>query len=196
MDLRTALGNATGEFGRRLALVGQGRLGQDDWARPTPCTEWDVHYLTAHVVGGNRFAVMILGGMSSGDAIEQVMSQSQLGDDPFGSWAITSGAQLAAFEPDDALELLVDHPIGTMTGRRFLELRVFDLTLHAWDLARAIDADEQLAADLVDTVLDLVEHGAVGRGLTHPDTDKPDATPQERLLALTGRSIRSGGTTL
>ena len=67
---------AAEEFRHRLVLV-----GPSDWARSTPCPDWNVRYLVAHVVGGNRFAVSILGGMDAGDAIDEVMSAPQLGDD-------------------------------------------------------------------------------------------------------------------
>ena len=69
MDLLAALDAATDEFRQRLMLV-----GSSDWARSTPCPDWDVRYLVAHVVGGNRFAVSILGGMSASDAANEVMS--------------------------------------------------------------------------------------------------------------------------
>ena len=132
LDLLNALDAATDEFGRRVALV-----ESDDWTRATPCTGWDVHYLVAHVVGGNRFAVLILGGAAASEAIDVVMSAPQLGDDASTAWMTTSAEQSAAFRAEKVLESRVDHPLGEITGREFLEFRVFDITLHAWDLARA-----------------------------------------------------------
>ena len=79
VDMLSALDAATDEFGRRLALV-----GEEEWSLPTPCAGWDVHYLAAHVIGGNRFADFILGGMTASDAIELVISSPQLGDDAIG----------------------------------------------------------------------------------------------------------------
>jgi uncharacterized protein (TIGR03086 family) len=184
MDLLNALEVATDEFGRRVAAVDQG-----GWTGATPCSDWDVHYLTAHVVGGNRFAVLILGGMSASDAIESVMSAPQLGDDALSAWAITSVAQLDAFRSAEVLERRVDHPLGEISGREFLEFRVFDITLHAWDLARSIGADERLDADLVQTVLGIVENGPVGMGfgITALAVAEGAVSPQARLLDLTGR---------
>ncbi len=184
MDLLNALDVATDEFGRRVAAVDQG-----GWTGATPCSDWDVHYLTAHVVGGNRFAVLILGGMSATDAIEEVMSVPQLGDDALAAWAITSVAQRDAFTAATALDRPVDHPLGEITGRELLEFRVFDMTLHAWDLARSIGASERLDADLVDAVLGIVEHGPAGMGFGIAALGETDdtASPQARLLDLTGR---------
>ena len=183
MDLLNALEVATDEFGRRLAVV-----DQDGWTGATPCSDWDVHYLSAHVVGGNRFAVLILCGMTAAEAIEEVMSASQLGGDPLAAWATTSAAQLEAFAAA-SLERRVDHPLGEITARGFLGFRVFDVTLHAWDLARAIGASERLDADLVDTVLGIVENGPAGMGfgITALGETSDTASPQARLLDLTGR---------
>ena len=55
------------------------------------------------------------------------------------------------------MERRIDHPLGAMSGQSFLELRVFDITLHAWDLARSIGVDEELAPPLVDLVLEVIE---------------------------------------
>ena len=45
-------------FRRRLELV-----LPDDWARPTPCTEWDLRQLVNHVVGSDfRYAALLNGG--------------------------------------------------------------------------------------------------------------------------------------
>src|SRR5918997_1016607 len=98
MEPLNTLVAATEEFRRRLVLV-----GSSDWARSTPCPDWDVRYLVAHVVGGNRFAVSILGGMSASDAIDEVMAAPQLAGDARSVWATTSAAQFAAFRADGAL---------------------------------------------------------------------------------------------
>jgi len=45
-DLLPALDAATDQFRRHLSLV-----GDDAWTAATPCTDWDVQYLVAHVVG-------------------------------------------------------------------------------------------------------------------------------------------------
>jgi len=184
VDMVGALDAATDEFGQRLALV-----GSEDWALPTPCADWDVRYLAAHVIGGNRFAALVLGGMPASDAIDHVVSSSQLGSDATAAWATTCAVQASAFAEIGALERRIDHPLGAISGREFLDFRVFDITLHAWDLARSIGASGRLAPDLVDIVLDIVEHGPPGMGfgivaLGHAPTD---ASPQERLLDLAGR---------
>ena len=185
MDLLDALDAAAEEFGRRLVLVPAA-----GWTLATPCPAWDVRYLVAHVVGGNRFAVSILGGMTSADAIDHVMSTPQLGDDPISSWRASANDQHLAFTTDGALARRVDHPLGPMSARHFLEFRILDLTLHAWDLAQAIAADGRLEPDLVEAVLTIIEHGppGMGFGLTPLGQAAEDAPAQTRLLDLTGRA--------
>jgi len=185
MDLVGALDQATEEFGQRLALV-----GAEAWALSTPCADWDVHYLAAHVIGGNRFAALILGGMPAADAIDRVMSSPQIGPDAMAAWATTCAAQASAFAEVSASERRIDHPLGEISGSEFLTFRVFDITLHSWDLARAIGASEQLDAELVEVVLDIVESGPPGMGFGIVALGKApaDAPTQVRLLDLTGRT--------
>jgi uncharacterized protein (TIGR03083 family) len=64
MDALTALTRATAEFERRLAVVPAGR-----WHDPTPCEAWTVRDIADHITGGNRFAVLILGGAITPQAI-------------------------------------------------------------------------------------------------------------------------------
>ena len=188
VDMMGALDTATNEFGRLLRLVDEG-----EWGLPTPCSDWNVRYLVAHVIGGNRFAVNVLGGMRAMEAIDLVMSSPQLGDDAVSAWAATCAEQATAFSTDAALDRPIDHPLGEISGREFLEFRVFDITLHAWDLARSIGADDQLDPDLVDVVLNIVRNGPPGMGFGIEALDRVTGTalPQATLLDLTGRSSDS-----
>jgi uncharacterized protein (TIGR03086 family) len=188
METLRALDVATEEFGTRLALV-----GDDAWVLPTPCPDWDVRYLVAHVVGGNRFAASVLGGMAASDAIERVMSSPQLGTSAMEAWATTCAAQAVAFHEVPSLDQRIDHPLGEITAAELLELRVFDIAIHAWDVAHAIGADERLAPGLVGVVLRIVENGrpGMGFGLSALGRVPADAPPQARLLDLAGRDPTS-----
>ena len=158
------------------------------WTLQTPCSEWDVQYLVAHVVGGNRFAVSILGGMTASEAMTRVLAVPQLGGDAMAAWTTTSEAQRSAFRETPATAQ-IRHPLGEITSIEFLRFRVFDVTVHAWDLARAIGADEHLAPDLVDAVIAIIDVGppGMGFGLKALGRTDVDASPQTRLLDLTGR---------
>jgi len=177
---------AVESFGSRLRSV-----AIDQWVAPTPCDDWDVHYLVAHVVGGNRFAAAILAGSSADEAIEQVMGTPQLGEAPVEDFETSALPQRIGFGGDRALDRECHHPLGDMSGGEFLRLRVLDLTVHSWDPARAIGANEQLDDGLVGCVLDIVESaattGGLGFGITALGLAIGDAAPQDRLLDLCGR---------
>lgn len=183
VDELDALDIATREFGRRLDDV-----STDQLVLPTPCDEWDVRYLIAHVVGGNRFATLVLDGMPSSEAIHRIMSTAQLGDRPKDDFSSTSAEQRRKFRSPGALDRSIDHPIGVISTRRFLRFRVFDCTLHAWDLAVAIGADATLDPDLVDAVLHIVRSEPTGMGFGIEPATAIDRNPQQELLALSGRA--------
>lgn len=54
-----------------------------------------------------------------------------------------------AFAEEGVLEWILDYPLGPLTGRRALGIRVVDTAVPTWDLARAIGADEHLDGRLV-----------------------------------------------
>lgn len=184
-DSRQALDSAVAAFRRHLALV-----AADDWAAPTPCPGWDVHYLVAHVVGGNRFASMVLDGHTAEQAITAVMSATQLGADPTADFDDSVAAQRAAFCRDGALAEVVGHPLGDLPGQRFLDMRVFDVAVHSWDLAVAIGRDGTLDEALTDSVFTIMRGEAPGMGFGIQPLGEvgPDADPMDQLLDLAGRS--------
>jgi uncharacterized protein (TIGR03086 family) len=185
LDAVSALDSAVTAFRRHLAFVAEG-----DWAAATPCPGWDVHYLVAHVVGGNRFASMVLDGHTSEQAMTAVMSVTQLGADPTADFDESVAAQHAAFCRDGALAQTVSHPLGDLSGQRFLGMRVFDIAVHSWDLAVAIGRDGTLDEALTDSVLTTVRGEVPGMafGIQPIGEAGPDADPMDQLLDLAGRS--------
>ncbi len=186
MDALTALTRATAEFERRLAAVPAGR-----WQDPTPCEAWTVRDIADHVTGGNRFAVLILGGATAAGAVAKVRS-GDFSDDPLTAFRASAAAQIGAFSLPRAMTEICHHPAGDIPGQRFAGLRTGDLIVHAWDIARATGADEHLDEELARESLAvyellmpaLAESGAFGSG---PRTATDDPSPQQRLLRLLGR---------
>jgi hypothetical protein len=70
-------------------------------------------------------------------------------------------------------------------------MRVLDIAVHTWDLARAIGADESLDPDVVAFALTLQDTFDAGRqrGAFAPPPGKTpaDSSAQARLLYLAGR---------
>jgi uncharacterized protein (TIGR03086 family) len=184
MDVLEALDRAVEAF--RTRLVG---VGASQWACPTPCEEWDVRFLVAHVVGGHRFGADVLSGSSADDALSALMSSSVLGDDPLGRHDEFADAQRRGFRRPGALDATVDHPAGGLSGVEFLAMRVFDVTVHAWDLARATGADERIDDQLAACALraiTAVDRGP-GFGIVAVGASDEDDAPLARLLDFSGR---------
>jgi len=138
IDQLTAFRLARHEFEDRLASV-----DVDQWELPTPCAEWDVAALVQHIIDGDSFATLLLGGSSLHDAITTLMAET----DPreFGAEADSLDAAFSRATPGQT----VDHPVGVIPVEDFLEFRTTDYTGHAWDLARATGQSEQLDPVLV-----------------------------------------------
>lgn len=176
--------SAHDEFARRLRLVGPG-----DWRRPTPCSEWDVRALVNHVVGANvRYRLLLRG--APPEQVEATRTQDHLGEDAMASFAATADDVLACFREEGALDRVAHHRTGDRTGRELLTMRTLDIAVHAWDLARAIGADETLDADLVGFLLARTAELELRPDMfTPPDGALPrTASPQDQLLHRLGRS--------
>jgi uncharacterized protein (TIGR03086 family) len=176
---------ANDEFARRLRLV-----GPDDWRRPTPCSEWDVHALVNHVVGGNVRYQLLLHGAPT-ERVEATRAVDHLGDDALASFVATADRVVACFHEDGALERIAHHVTGDRTGRELLSMRILDAAIHGWDLARAIGADETLDGDVVAFLLAYtagLDLGPQQRAFAPADGHAPRrATPQDQLLHRLGR---------
>ena len=178
---------AAGEFARRLRAV-----KAEQWSRPTPCSEFNVRQLVEHVVAGNRMSAILLDGGSREQALVP-FKIDVLESNPVEAFNGSYRTKFDRFKRPGALDKIVHHPMGDIPATMLLNFRIGDLTLHAWDLARAIGTDEQLNASLVQLVWDnlspmgdaIASSGAFGAG---PSGDVPATAPlQTRLLDLSGR---------
>jgi uncharacterized protein (TIGR03086 family) len=181
------LPTAQSQFLGTLELVGDG-----DWDRPTPCDAWRVRDLVAHLVSGEHMVVALLDGASTDEARALIGSVRTDGD-LRAALSSAFAASRAAFDAPGSLERTVHHPVGDISGSQLRDFRVGDATLHAWDLARAIGADESLDPALVDAVWTQLEPLSAVIGSIGLFGDGPsgalgaDDGPQRRLLDLTGR---------
>jgi len=114
-------------------------------------------------------------------------------EEPVAELMAATDPQAEALRTPGALERIVHHPAGDVSGAQLLSFRIGDLALHAWDLARAIGADETLDPELVALVWEgmqplapvIAQLGIFGAG---PSGDLDDDAPlQHRLLDLSGR---------
>jgi uncharacterized protein (TIGR03086 family) len=168
-------------FTQRLALV-----RPHQWTAPTPCPAWDVQALVNHVVGANRRYTMLLDGAAA-DEVDATRSADHLGADPVASFVSTAAGLHAAFRQPGALARTAQHPIGERTGAQLLDMRVLDVAVHSWDLARAIGTDETLDPDVVAFALTLQPTLEVGRqrGSFAPPPGATPPTPHPKPVCTT-----------
>ncbi|MDQ7807907.1 TIGR03086 family metal-binding protein [Amycolatopsis sp. A133] len=167
------------------------------WAAPTPCSEWDVRALVNHMTRGNLNYIGLLRGATRDEFLAR-RDEDALGDDPVAAYTASVRACADAFAGEGALDRVVDYPLGELTGRRALAVRTADSTVHTWDLARALGADETLDPGLVAWIDD--DHDTIFAGLAlgprvfaEPPPAAPGASRQDRLLTRFGREPRPAG---
>jgi uncharacterized protein (TIGR03086 family) len=164
----------------------------DDFSRPTPCNEWDVHTLTNHLVGG----AWMFAGALRGEPLPTGDPGDLVGIDPGTAYSAASAALLAAMGAEDVLERPTELPIGTVPGMVSLSLALTDTLTHGWDLAIATHQPTEIPSDLAAPALAFCE-SAIADNMRGPGAPfgavvtAPDgATPGERLVAFLGRSPR------
>lgn len=166
------------------------QLPSDSWDRPTP-SDISVRQLVEHVVVGNRFTALLLEGVPRDDARSQAAAGAQ-GNDPVAAVVESARRQSDAFA-HIPLDRVVEGPQGSVTAATYLQFRLVDLVVHAWDLQRAAGLDETLDPHVVLDTVTLVEphldemlaYGAYGQGPS--GSLAADASPQSRLLDWFGR---------
>jgi uncharacterized protein (TIGR03086 family) len=178
------------------------RARSDQWTLPTPCTEWNVRDLVNHMTRGNLNYARLLDGGTKAEFL-RLREVDTLGDDPVAAYARSVRDCATAFAAPGAFERILDYPLGRITGKQALAVRITDSTAHTWDLARAIDADDTLDVELVgwiDDHLDEIYAGLaetpVAADTTHRFFAAPRSEPgagastQDRLLLRMGRDPR------
>ncbi|MGW0040110.1 TIGR03086 family metal-binding protein [Rhodococcus sp. NPDC003348] len=171
------------EFSTRIEAV-------TDWSAPTPDTEWNVTALVRHVIVEQQWVPPLLSGLSIDEAEGRIRP---LRDDLAAEWDLYSGLAIAAWDaapPATPVHL----SYATVTVEHYLREQVSDVTIHAWDLARAAGLDDRLDSRLVAGVWEVLDEQrdmlAASGLFADPVPVSEDASPQDRLIALTGRDPR------
>jgi uncharacterized protein (TIGR03086 family) len=116
-----------------------------------------------------------------------------LGDDPRAAWAAASTEAVRAVEDAGAMDQTVHLSFGDFSGSEYALQLFADHLIHAWDLARAIGADERLDAGLVVSCgnwFEAMEDAYRGAGAIAARPPVPgDADAQTLLLARFGRRV-------
>ncbi len=181
MELLDALGES---FDEARKVVGG--VGPDQYGAPTPCTEWDVRALLAHMVG-------VLTNMErgvTGAALLPDVNGITLDDDVASQFGAAADRALAAWRTN-GLDGEVNVGAGAMPAALAASINLVDTTAHTWDLARATGQSAQLPDALATTTLQVAEGFVDGvrefAGISAAVAVDASASPTEKFAAYMGR---------
>jgi uncharacterized protein (TIGR03086 family) len=163
-------------------------IRRDQWTAPTPCTEWNVRDVVNHLVVGNLvFACLV----DAGPMPER--GADHLGNDPVGAYSASAALLQGAFARPGVLERSYTGPLGSATGAERLQIRLYDLLAHGWDLMQATGIRAQMPEELAEQALAFVRNqlGTQPRTGRFAEPQPVDGTAPaiDRLAAFLGRRI-------
>jgi uncharacterized protein (TIGR03086 family) len=172
------------------------RLRPGDLVRPTPCADWTLADLLAHMaVQHHGFAAAAEG---HGADLE-TWRVRPLGDDPVAEYAAAAEHVMTAFGADDVLDRTFALPEfgdgAEFPGRQAIRFHLVDYVVHGWDVARSLGVGIELDADVLDAALTVAEMVPDGEQRLQPGAAfRPgipvaeDVPTLDRIVALLGRS--------
>ena len=145
----------------------------------TPCDDWQVRDLLNHMLDTQRYFVAAARGEDASPP--GPTPPALLSKDPVQDFAKGRTELLDVFGQDGVID-----KTGPALGIAFA-----DQLLHGWDLARATDQDATMPEGLAEAAYECI-HGKFTeeqrKGVFKPEIPVgDDVTPQEKLLAYTGR---------
>ena len=159
-------------------------IAPDQLDNATPCAQYAVRDVLDHMIGGaTMFAAAF-----TGDPPAAIPSGDQLAN--FGP---TLGALVAAVNGDGALDRTVEAPFGPVPGDVFARFIALDGLVHGWDMATATGQpyapSDELVADVTAFASGALDPLRDGDTFADATEAPADASPIERLAALTGRRV-------
>jgi uncharacterized protein (TIGR03086 family) len=153
---------------------------------PTPCSDWSVRQLLNHLVSGTALFHSLATG---GGPVDR--SADHLGTDPAGAFRTSVASLREVFAADGGLTQLVTSPFGEQPAAVLLEMRVNEMMLHGWDVAKATGQPTDLDPGVAEHCLASFRAlRASGRGATmfaEPTEAPAGASMVDQLAALSGR---------
>jgi uncharacterized protein (TIGR03086 family) len=161
---------------------------------PTPCADWNLDRLLAHIVGQNHgFA-----DAAEGARELAVFADRPVGDDPAGANARSVERLRSAYSGADVMDRLVHLPEIT-TARDFpaglaISFQYIDSIVHGWDVGRTIGAEVIFDDDLLEIGWEVAQAVPGGEGRIRPGSMfAPELADDhhallDRILAWLGRS--------
>ena len=177
----------------RATVTVVAEVSPEDLPRPTPCAEWDLAALLAHMTAQHRGFAAAAAGRGADPAAWQ---ERPLGPDPAAEYAAAAAGLISAFAapgvPDRDFHLPEAGP-RPVPGHLAIGFHFVDYLVHGWDVAAAIGHPYEPDAGLVAAALPIVEavpddESRLAPGAPFgPALPDPGTGPFDRLLALLGR---------
>jgi len=138
------------DLGRALAATQAvvGGIRPSQWTRPTPCTELDVREVLNHLVSGNLLFAAIVRGERLPDR-----DADHLGGDPPAAFQRAAKELREAFAAPGALQATYSAPFGHAAGVVLARVRIVEVLIHGWDLARATGQPADFPDDVAERAL-------------------------------------------
>ncbi|HEY0470594.1 MAG TPA: TIGR03086 family metal-binding protein [Kribbella sp.] len=185
------------QFTRAKAVATQivESISDDQLHLPTPCTEWDVHDILAHVLDGDLLVIDWIQGVTPLPREERTREyfSALLGDAPQAAVLAKLQECYDLFLAQDA-DRVVTSRMGDFSVADLVEKRIADLVAHLWDLAIAAGQPVDYDPELVESVLEhyhakLAGKPREGAPVAEPQPVPEGATAADRLAAFLGRSV-------
>jgi uncharacterized protein (TIGR03086 family) len=148
-----------------------------------------VTQLVNHLIGMNRVFAALL----AGEPPPPRPPADHVEDDPISAYGDSAATLQTAFGQPGVLERAYSGSLGTATGAERLQIRLYDLLAHGWDLAQAIGEPAQLLDDVAERSLAFVRTQLTDQarpGRFSPAQPVDDRAPAiERLVGFLGRQV-------
>jgi uncharacterized protein (TIGR03086 family) len=166
----------------------------EQWTDSTPCPDWNVRQLLQHVTNGNViFASIATGERAPGPITPEERAVDWLGADPAAGFRATGRVLHDAFMAPGFLDGRFETPVmGEQSGTTMVHMRMNELLIHGWDLARATGQPADLPEDLAEAALRgwqtrLADRPRQGMPFDEQTPIADDASAIDRLAAYLGR---------
>jgi uncharacterized protein (TIGR03086 family) len=174
-----------------VALVAS--ISESDLGRPTPCADWDLRALLAHMTAQHRGFAAAAVGRGAEEAFWRPDPQ-----DPISGYAPSAADVITAFAPDEVLDrpfLLPEAGGRPLPGRMVIGFHLVDYVVHGWDVAAAMGLPWDLPADVLEAALPIVrsvpddaDRKLPGAAFAPAIQTSGETTPMTEILTLLGRS--------
>ena len=190
----------------RASVAVAEKAGAADLARPTPCGDWTLADLLAHMAGQHDGFAAAAAGRGGDPAVWRPRPPAADGrGDPVAQYAAAAERVLAAFAAGTGtaggvldrefvlpeIDPAARFPAGLAIGFHFI-----DYVVHGWDVARSLGLDYELEPDLLGVALAVAEavpdddrtRRRPGAAFAPRASAPPGANPLDHVLALLGRT--------